>query len=256
MFFVFFNIRLVYYICMRFILVSLILFGCAGTWTPHPDFEYKPINTDSYDIATYQHITNSRSPVHIYIEGDGHAFNAHGMATNNPTPRGTMMRDLTMRDTSANVAYIARPCQFIMSPTCTKSDWTDGRFSEKIIDSMAVAIKDIAGTRPIILVGYSGGGLLAGLIINRHPEIKVKKWITIAGVPNHTAWTQYFGDSPLIKSLDLDKLPNTPAVHYIGLRDRVVPPELSRKFFRINEIREIPDAGHGDFANIDLDFNI
>ena len=165
------------------------------------------------------------------------------------------MRDLVARDLGPNVAYVARPCQFIVSPACDESDWTDGRFSHDIVDAMAGAIKEIAARRPVVLIGYSGGGLMAGLVINRHPEIKVKKWITIAGVPNHTAWTEHFGDSPLTKSLDLDTLPRVPAVHYIGARDRVVPPELSRKFLPADQIREISAAGHTDFENLNIDFN-
>lgn len=233
----------------------LLLVGCAGTWVPGPGFEHLVVPADGYEIATYQRMTNKNAPIHIYVEGDGRAFNTYGEPTDNPTPHGKMMRNLAMRDTAENVVYMARPCQFIMSDVCSVSDWTDGRFSAKIVDSVAMAIKNIAGRRPVILVGYSGGGLMTGLVINRHPEIRVKKWVTIAGVPNHTAWTKYFGDSPLANSLDLDILPNVPAVHYIGLRDRVVPPELSRKFLPANQIIEIPGAGHTDFENLDIDFN-
>ena len=221
---------------MRFLILSLLLTACAGSWTPPDDFVRRDIPAAEYEIATYGKITNENAPVHIYIEGDGHAFTAYGEPTTDPTPRGTLVRNLAARDMAPNVAYIARPCQFIMSPACSESDWTDGRFSPAVVDATANAIKEIAGRRPVVLVGYSGGGLLAGLIINRHPEIKVQKWITIAGVPNHTAWTRYFGDDPLTKSLDLEKLPNVPAIHYVGARDRVVPPELSRKFWPTDQI--------------------
>ena len=240
---------------MKFIFALLLLAGCTGKWTPPDDFVPQNVLAGDYEIATYQKITDKQSPVHIYIEGDGRAFDAHGAPTRDPTPRGALVRNLASRDVAANVAYIARPCQFIMSDACAESDWTDGRFSAKIVDSVATAIKTIADGRPVVLVGYSGGGLMTGLVINRYPEIRIKKWVTIAGVPNHTAWTKYFGDSPLANSLDLDILPNVPAVHYIGLRDRVVPPELSRKFLPANQIIEIPGAGHTDFENLDIDFN-
>ena len=246
---------LVYYISMRFVFLSLLLVGCAGAWAPPDDFVRVDVNAGEYEIMTYQKITDAFAPVHIYIEGDGHAFDAYGVPTSDPTPRGTMLRDLVSRDRATNVVYMARPCQFIMSPVCDETDWTDGRFSAQVVDSVATAIRKIAGKRPIILVGYSGGGLLSGVIINWHPEIRVKKWVTIAGVPNHAAWTKYFGDAPLVNSLDLDTLPNVPAVHYIGSRDRVVPPELSRKFWPTDQIVEIPGAGHTDFEDLDIDFN-
>lgn len=240
---------------MRLLLVFLLLVGCTGAWVSPDDFEYRGVAAGEYEIATYQKITDKNAPVHIYIEGDGHAFNAYGTPTRDPTPLGKMLRNLASHDTAKNVVYMARPCQFIMSPACSESDWTDGRFSARVVDSMAAAIKGIAGRRPVILIGYSGGGLISGIIINRHPEIQVKKWVTIAGVPNHTAWTKHFGDSPLTKSLDLEKLPNVPAIHYIGSRDRVVPPELSRKFWPTDQIVEIPGAGHTDFENLDIEFN-
>lgn len=235
--------------------ILLMLTGCAGTWTPPAEFTRRDVVAGNYEIMTYQKITDRTAPIHIYIEGDGRAFDARGRPTRDPTPRGTLMRDLAARDASANVAYVARPCQFIMSSSCRASDWTDGRFSADVVDATAMAIRKISSRRPVVLIGYSGGGLLAGLVISRHPEIKVKKWITIAGVPNHAAWTEYFGDAPLARSLDLDRPPRIPAVHYIGEHDRVVPPELSRRFFPNAQIREIPGAGHDDFMDLNIDFD-
>ena len=73
----------------------------------------------------------------------------------------------------------AWPCQFIKSDTCSVQDWTVGRFSEEIVEDTAFAIKQIVQEKEIILIGYSGGALLSGLIISRHPEMKINKWISI-----------------------------------------------------------------------------
>lgn len=233
--------------------MTLFLCGCAATWTPRPDFAYVPVSAGKYEIVTYQKINDATSPIHIYIEGDGHAFDSRGIPTNDPTPRGTMMRDLAMRDKAANVAYVARPCQFIMPDTCDEHDWTDGRFSEKIIDAMSNVIQRVAGTRPIVLVGYSGGAMVSGLIIARNPQLLVTEWVTVAGVLNHRAWTEHFGDTPLLRSLDLEKIPNTPSRHFVGTRDKVVPMELTRSALgNTGHIIEIPGAGHADFADIDI----
>ncbi|MBO7508798.1 MAG: hypothetical protein J6T57_00790 [Alphaproteobacteria bacterium] len=238
---------------MRFIFIGLLLGACATTWNPAPGFKYVPISAGEYEIATYQKITNKTDTIHIYIEGDGHAFDAHGAPTADPTPHGTMVRDLAMRDGATNVAYVARPCQFIMSPKCSESDWTDGRFSKKIINTMSKAIKKVAGNRPIILIGYSGGAMISGLVIEQNPAMPVKEWITIAGVLNHHEWTRHFGDAPLTKSQDLQQMPNVPARHFIGMRDRIVPPELTRATIGdTGQIIEIPDTGHSDFTNMDL----
>lgn len=239
--------------CMKFVFFALFLGACAVTWTPNAEFAFVPVAAGGYDIATYQKTGDTNSPIHIYIEGDGHAFDVYGMPTDDPTPRGTMMRDLAMRDSAANVAYIARPCQFIMSQSCNESDWTDGRFSEKIIDAMSSVVRRVAGARPIVLVGYSGGAMVSGLIIARNPKLKVQEWVTIGGVLNHHAWTEYFGDAPLTKSLDLEKMPNVSSRHFVGTRDRVVPMELTRHAVGgAGRIIEIPGAGHADFAEIDV----
>lgn len=241
---------------MRFILnvfVLVFLAGCAGArWVTPADFEYMPILAGQYEIATWQKITDysADAPIYIYIEGDGHAFNAGGRPTTNPTPRGTLVRDMVARDTHANVAYIARPCQYIMSDTCNRHDWTDGRFSPAIIDAMATAIKTVAASHPVVLVGYSGGAMVSGLVIKTHPEIVVRRWVTIGGVLNHAAWTAYFGDNPLTQSMDMSALPDVPQTHYIGGRDTVVPPELAREWARAGDIIIAPNATHGDFGDI------
>lgn len=240
----------------RVFLLVFLLAGCAGVWNAPDDFEYSIIRAGDFEIATWQRITSANDPVHIYIEGDGRSFNSRGMPTSDPTPRGMLVRDLVERDISPNVAYIARPCQFVMSDSCTQSDWTDGRFSARVIDSVATVVQDIAQDRPVVLIGYSGGAMVSGLIIKTHPEINVEKWITIAGVLNHSDWTQYFGDRPLSVSLNMDTLPHVPQTHYVAEKDRVVPPTLTFKWVDDDNIVVVPDATHGDFGDIGLDFSI
>ena len=226
--------------------------ACAPAWHAPSVFIGAPINTGKYTITTYQRITDNISPIHIYVEGDGNSFDAHGHPTSNPTPRGMLMRHLAMRDPSPNVVYMARPCQYIMSNACTRSDWTIGRFSTDIIDSVATAIKDIATNRPVVLIGYSGGAMITGLVINKNPDIDVREWITIAGVLNHVEWTGYFGDVPLSSSLNLDELPRVAQRHYIARGDRVVPNKLSQKWLAGQTVHIIDGATHSDFTNLQL----
>ena len=238
----------------RIILFSLLLVGCANLNTYNDMIVVTPTEPALYSVATIQKITDTTAPVHIYIEGDGHAFNSRGLATNNPTPRSNFMRRMATADVSPNVAYIARPCQFMMDEKCNVSDWTNGRFSKTMVDSVAFAVKKIAGSRPVILIGYSGGAMVSGLIIQKHPEIDVKKWITIAGVLNHTDWTKYFNDTPLTLSINLNTLPHLPQVHYIAEKDEVVPNSLSKQWIDKNNIKVIKNAGHDTIPIIKLDF--
>ena len=236
-------------------LVSLLLLaGCAGIGA-HDDMTIvSPTRADLYSVATIQKITDKNAPVHVYIEGDGHSFNNYGHATDDPTPRSHFVRDLAAADNAPNVAYIARPCQFVMDEKCKTRDWTTGRFSKSMVDSVASAIKTIAGSRPVILIGYSGGAMISGLVIQNHAEIDVKKWITIAGVLNHTEWTQYFNDTPLTHSLNLYTLPQVAQTHYIAEKDTIVPNILSKQWVQESDIKVIKNATHDTIPIMKLDF--
>ncbi len=232
----------------------LLLAGCTTILTPPQDFVMQDIKTNDYEIRTYQKILSPSEPIHIYIEGDGHAFDQYGQPTNNPTPHANTMLNIALSDTAKNVVYMARPCQYVMSDNCNQTDWTDGRFSKKIIDNMYQAIKNIANKQPIVLIGYSGGAMVSGLIIQQNTELDIKKWITIAGVLNHKQWTQYFGDQPLSKSLDLNQLPDIPQIHYVAENDTVIPMELAKKWTENQTIIIIPNATHNKFPEQTINF--
>jgi hypothetical protein len=237
-----------------FVLFCLVICGCAHQFVMPENYEYNLMQNSDFNLATWQKISNSNQPIHIYIEGDGRAFYANGAPTADPTPHDSFMRDLVVNDSSANVVYIARPCQFINDSNCNVSVWTNGRFSKSVIDSVAATIKQIAGKRPVVLIGYSGGAMVTGLVIKQHPEINIKKWITIAGVLNHHDWTEYFGDANLDKSLDMDSLPNVPQIHYAGDKDNIVPIELSQKWIPADKLKIISGATHNNFPNLEIDF--
>lgn len=238
----------------RYLFFAIGISGCAPIWQVPNDFSTHIIDNPHHDIMAYTRLHDIKLPIHIYIEGDGNAFNAYGHPTNNPTPRGTFMRELMASDNHPNVVYLARPCQYTGIQNCTVSDWTDGRFAPEIIKSVSAAIDKIAGNRPIVLIGYSGGAMISGLAILQNPQWNVKKWITIAGVLNHSDWTQYFNDAPLVKSVDMRALPQVSQTHYIAEFDDVVPNELSYKWADKQDIILIPGATHDAFPKLAIDF--
>lgn len=232
-------------------LLILALSACGGMYTMPADFIYKEIPAGEYKIATWQKITDKTKPITIYIEGDGNSFNAEGMPTNDPTPQGTFLRDLASKDSSYNVVYMARPCQYTKTENCEVSDWTTGRFSQSVIDSMSSAVKQVAKDRQIVLIGYSGGAMVSGLIIQQNPQLPILHWITIAGVLNHKDWTDYFGDTPLNQSLNMERLPKVNQTHYIAEQDEVVPKELSKKWTNGN-VKVISGSHHNKFPELDI----
>ena len=229
----------------------LVLTACATRMEAPADFRYKEIETTSYLLASWQKMTNPNAPVRIYIEGDGYAFNHEGQPTSNPTPKGRFVRDLAFNDPNPNVVYLARPCQYVEDEQCSYSNfaWTTGRFSKAVVDSMSAAVETIAGNRPVVLVGYSGGAMISGLMIGRNTNLNVQKWITIAGVLNHGAWTNHHKVRPLVDSLEMRSIPNVPQIHFVGEDDNVVPLYLVEQAAPRNTVSIVPDATHNSGYN-------
>ena len=233
-----------------FVFSFLLLNGCA-TKNPLTDFQFQTVTAPPYVLASWYRIESPGDTLRVYIEGDGHSFDAYNRPTNNPTPQSTFLRDIAAKDPNPNVVYLARPCQYLQTSTCTQNDWTCGRFSPQIINSIEQSVNVFmkkARTNKIILIGYSGGAQVAGLIAVKKPN-NTQKVITIAGVLDQQAWTSYHNDTPLTSSLNLkdyqDKFLQIPQIHYIGGKDKVVPPVLTYNFIQDkNKVILVEKADH------------
>ena len=231
------------------ILVAIFLLsGCQSISVP-PSYEYKEIATRDFTIASWQKITEPNGVYKIYIEGDGYAFNVHGRPTQDPTPKGTLVRELAFGDNIPNVIYLARPCQYVKSPICSQRHWTTARFAHEVVNAEYEAIKQIAGAHPVILIGFSGGAQIAGLVASVKNGLNIKKIITIAGNLDHLAWTQYHNLPPLNESMNLadyrHQFAELPQIHYVGTKDKVIPPVLLEQFVgNENLIIKVKNASH------------
>ena len=236
----------------KFLTVFFVCFlGACAHKNPLSDMSFQTTMAPPHVVASWYKITQPGKPVKIYIEGDGNAFDENGIPTDNPTPKGEFMRQLAAGDSSPNVVYLGRPCQYLQTGACSEKDWTTGRFSKAIIDSMDQAVKAFmkkARTDKIVLIGFSGGAQVAGWIVVRHPE-QVKKWITIAGVLDPKAWADYHGDQPLNASMNLKDrwkdLEKIPQIHYVGSDDEIVPPSLVQGMVKPENIQVVRGAEHG-----------
>ena len=235
---------------MKFVNIGifLLLVGCTSI-TPPDDFVYKEIPTSTFKFATWQKITNPSAPVKVYIEGDGAAFRADGRISSDPTPRSTLVRELAFGDNHENVVYMARACQFVKDEMCAPKYWSDARFAPEIITAQYQALKQTAHDRPLILVGFSGGAQVAGLLAVKYSDLRIKKIITIAGNLDHKAWTDYHNLPPLLQSLDLKQYQKQYAllaqIHYVGEQDDNIIPELTTNFVaNKNSIIYVKKANH------------
>jgi len=170
----------------------------------------------------------------VYLEGDGHAWATATQPSLDPSPHNLLVARLAVDDPTPN-AYLARPCQFVMAPTCESSLWTHRRFSQEVVTSLSQALDQLKqryGNREFELVGYSGGAALALLLAAQRNDITQVQ--TIAGNLSPRLWAEMKGLSPLSGSLDpldyRDRLAAIRQRHLVGDADDVVPASLAKAY--------------------------
>lgn len=219
----------------------LSLFGCAA---PQPlrdaladGFTAEPVAGAGFvHTVLTRRGAGSAMPLHIYIEGDGTPWQLGRVPARDPTPRNALALRLAALD-DHDVIYVGRPCYFghAADPGCDVSQWTSGRYGNGIVESMAAVIRRLLGDgpqRPIILIGYSGGGSLATLIADRLDGVLAV--LSIAANLDTDAWTRQHGYLPLSGSLNPANLKNTARqtlhVQVIGSDDTVVPEAVTLSY--------------------------
>ena len=183
-------------------------------------------------VVYFNGVRRARDVLHVYIEGDGTPYLNRWTIAADPTPRRPLMLQLMALDPQPAV-YVGRPCYFggAGQQPCTPLDWTTGRFSERVVDSMARIIERAVsdgGHRYVEIFGHSGGGALAVLLARRLPQVTAV--VTLAGNLDTDAWCELHHYSRLDRSMNPVAegiLP--PALrqrHYVGEHDTVTPPQL------------------------------
>jgi len=194
------------------------------------------LHTTTFDLLAYvptyiqpdEHLT-------VYVEGDGLAWITPSHPSPDPTPRNPLALKLALAHPEGNAAYMARPCQYQQSAACAVKYWTDARFAPKVIEASSQAIdvlKSRFNAKSLTLVGFSGGGAVATLLAARRND--VDRLVTVAGNLDHRAWTTRHRITPLRESLNpadhVRGLSRVRQWHFVGGRDKVIPPELVESF--------------------------
>lgn len=167
--------------------------------------------------------------LHVYLEGDGSPWLRRHVPAVDPTPHNPLMLRLMALDPAPGL-YLGRPCYHGMQDaSCTPEVWTSGRYSEKVVRSMAAALERAAtGYSSIVLLGHSGGGTLAMLLAERQP--KVIAVVTVAANLDTDRWAALHKQQALSGSLNPVKRPplrqGVQQMHYAGGKDDNVPPQL------------------------------
>lgn len=215
------------------------------------------IDTGNFVLTAFSRISRPDAPVHLYIEGDGHAWLSRSEPSLDPTPHQAEGLALAAADPAPNVVYLARPCQFTpmaMNPRCGIPYWTGKRYAPEVVTSMNEAVRQFAARAPdqaIELIGYSGGGALAVLVAARRSDVASIR--TVAGNLDSAFVNRLHDVSPMPQSenaFDLaSRVATIPQIHFSGADDTVVPPAVAQRFVDATGLRcaravTIPSLGH------------
>lgn len=175
------------------------------------------------------------APLIVFLEGDGQPWPDGREPALDPTTERPIALDLLLQ-THQPAAYVTRPCYHdLQTKACTVDVWTNGRYSEEVVTSMTASVREalrLASKRKVILVGYSGGGVLAVLIGERLENVAAV--VTIAASLDTDAWTQHHQYLSLSQSLNpaRSQLPHHwPEIHLHGANDDNVPTQTTAAYF-------------------------
>jgi pimeloyl-ACP methyl ester carboxylesterase len=188
--------------------------------------------------------------LHVYVDGDG-TVNIAGYPAAEPTPRNPLVLRLLALDPGPAV-LVGRPCYYGLAadPSCGPELWTDARYSEAVVASMAAVVRRLVaerGYRQVAWFGHSGGGTIAMLSAARVPESAAV--VTVAANLDIDAWTDARGARHLAGSLNPARQPALPGAvvqrHYAGGRDEIVPPDVTRRGLNgASDLTVIADYDH------------
>ena len=142
---------------------------------------------------------------------------------------------------SSPAIYVGRPCHLgtNVSKDCESKVWTDARYSAEVVASMKSVINSYRNNHDfdqLVLIGYSGGGVIATLLAARMDHVTAV--VTLAANLDVERWAGHHNYDPLVGSLNPA---NEPAlnqqiiqIHLTGLRDNVVPPSVQERYFDVN----------------------
>lgn len=250
--------------------LAFLLAACASIPTPqerqgHADtlaaangWQSSRIPVGRFDLVSYVPRKHSSSEtLTIYIEGDGFAWVTGSTPSADPTPREPLALKLALAQSTGNAVYLARPCQYVDAErtNCVQRYWMEQRFAPEVIDATDKAVDSLKArfdAQKLVLVGYSGGGAVAALVAAQRSD--VSRLVTVAGNLDHRAWTKHHRVEPLAGSLNAadiaERLKALPQTHYVGEKDRVIPPALAIAWPRLmrgadnGNLRIIPGFDH------------
>lgn len=247
------------------VLLALLVAGCAASGPDGRMFaeeladarHFLPLRLEAGDFVLRGWLREGRGTLHVYIEGDGHAWETATRLSGDPTPhRPTGFLLAAADDSSCPVLYLARPCQYVEGAdrrNCRDAVWADERYGDRVVRSLDAAISTVmrrVHAGDVALYGFSGGGALAALLTERRKDVVFL--CTVAANLDTDAWVRHHGLRPLAGSLNpARRKAETAAVpqrHAAGSEDQVCPPFLAADWCRglpDCTVTVVPGMAHG-----------
>lgn len=230
-----------------FIFIVLFFQSCATTpferysntlnYAKNNQWECKIIETDKFNLnSCIPKNLKIKENLIVFIEGDGFSWVTKNQSSTNPTPFNPLLLKIAINLNKENSVYLSRPCQNTFDENfknCSKEYWTSKIYSDEIINSMNSAINKIKlkhKAENIILVGYSGGGVISLILASLRNDIK--EVITIASNIELEKWASYHKISK-INSINPGKLHTLSKIkqnHFVGGKDNIVPPFIVNEY--------------------------
>ncbi|MEZ5596356.1 MAG: hypothetical protein R3E84_08195 [Pseudomonadales bacterium] len=172
--------------------------------------------------------------IHLYIGGDGRPFVTPDRVATDPTPARSMVTRWLQADTTERYV-LGRPCYHGLAgdPSCAPRWWTTQRYARPVVDSLVLAAQGLTDGRPVVLIGYSGGGTLAVMMAARLSN--AVGVVTVAANLAPDAWTDLHGYTPVAGNADVEhaltQLSRMPQLHFAGGHDQNVPVSINRGLY-------------------------
>lgn len=188
--------------------------AAAGKW--------QALSVNAGELALLAYVPEKKlasDVVFIYLEDD----------TIQPGHAGLPILEMAMMPSTANAAYLGRPCQNVLKEEegCKASIWKDERFSPMAIWATVEAtdkIKRHFSAKQVVLVGFDGSGVMASLVAARRKDVAAL--VLVSSVQNTTQWSRLHAAplaDPLNPATEMDKLADIPQYYVIGAADPLAP---------------------------------
>ena len=239
------------------LLMGLLVTGCAWMAPDPKGFVDKQIETEYLTFAVWEKETiEAGKPLRIYLEGDGE-----------PNPNAKIALYYAEQDSTPNVIYMGRPCQWTNDKICQSKPeiYREQRFHPELIreiEEVILYLKNKHKAPSVELVGYDGGATIALDLASQMND--VNRVITIAGILDTNAYTRQNNLPEMSDAQNpadkLTVLAEIPQIHYVGGKDEITPRRSAERFVakmhqpKSAVVKSVPDIGHTDWKGIQLDY--